>query len=590
MPLDNAGADPQAVIDAGRLPTDLDQKVGQARKDLPSPKPKAASLSPSAQQYLQKAEEGIAEERQYRAAHPLRSEEQELWRGKPPEFDAAQAFGSTASVMGILLGALTRAPLTASLNASAAAMTALRQNDLMKYKEAKETWEKNTELAMKNAKAYNEQVLKGLELMKSDHAAGLSAIHTAAAMNNDASMLAIRQAELAYNRFNANRAATDAHDAAKIKLDNEHAAFDRAEEEARKTHPELWAPLPKGATPEQQQGYNRRQMAAVGEAKAKFDAEAKMAAIRESAEMQKYHLWLANNPGKSYEDYLRSTESAKMQGKIAGAEVPSTTQEEIVPNSGGLTRPALEQTATEYNLNGGRISNPPRGPLAQIQMNAIRNRAAQQASEIGLTPEKIAALPAERKANAGALLQDIRYQDGVKNGLYLFDNMFDVAGEYAKKINLTEVQRINSLILAGQTEFGNPDYNNYANAMATIALEYGRLTGGPTSNAMAPVELMKIGMARLGPQITPSQFEGEKELIKKEAKAKLDALDKTISERKNIMQQPLSGAAAVPTTAGAAAATIPTFPNEKAAEDAFAKGQIKKGQSIIVNGQEGVWQ
>ena len=180
---------------AGDFTTGLDQKLTQARYASPPTPKSVSSFSPAAKEYYQEAQRGIAEEREYRAAHPLRSEEQHLWQGKPPEFDAAQAFGSTASVMGILLGALTRAPLTASLNASAAAMTALRQNDLMKYKEAKETWEKNTELAMKNAKAYNDQVLKGLELMKSDHAAGLSAIHTAAAMNKDDVMLGIQSAE-----------------------------------------------------------------------------------------------------------------------------------------------------------------------------------------------------------------------------------------------------------------------------------------------------------------------------------------------------------------------------------------------------------
>jgi hypothetical protein len=590
MPLDNAAANPQSVADAGNYQSSIDQAIKQTNA-APSPTPRpVARMTPTAQSYFQQAQQGIEEERQYRAEHPLRSVEQSLWQGKPPEFDAAQAFGSTASVMGILLGALTRAPLTASLNASAAAMTALRQNDLMKYKEAKDTWEKNTELAMNNAKAYNEQVLKGLELMKSDHAAGLSAIQTAAAINKDDVLMGIQSAESAQRMLIARQQATDAHDANVLRLSNEHAAWDRAEEEARKTHPELFAPLPKGAPEQQQADYKRKQMAAVGEAQAKFESEAKAAAFRGSAEMQAFSLWQANNPGKSYEDFLRAKERSKQQGKIAAAEVPSVTEEEFVPNSGGLTRQALEQTSTEYNLNGGKISNPPRGPLAQIQMNAIRNRAAQQAAEIGLTPEVIASLPAERKANTAALLQDIRYQDGVKNGLYLFDNMFDVAGEYAKKINLTEIQKINSLILTGQTEFGDPYYNNYANAMATIALEYGRLTGGPTSNAMAPVELMKIGMARLGPQITPSQFEGEKELIKKEAKAKLDALDRTIAERKGIIQQPISanvGAVAAP--AAPATATMPTFVDEKAAQDAFSKGQIQQGQSIIVGGQQGVW-
>lgn len=109
-----------------------------------------------------------AQIQQYLAQNRYVSEEQPKWTFKPPEFDAMKAFGSTASVLGILMGALTRGGITASLNASASAMTAIRQNDLMAYKEAKDTWEKNTELTIKNAKAHNEAVNRGLEIAKSD--------------------------------------------------------------------------------------------------------------------------------------------------------------------------------------------------------------------------------------------------------------------------------------------------------------------------------------------------------------------------------------------------------------------------------------
>jgi len=109
-----------------------------------------------------------AQIQQYLAQNRYVSEEQPKWTFKPPEFDAMKAFGSTASVLGILMGALTRGGITASLNASASAMTAIRQNDLMAYKEAKDTWEKNTELAIKNAKAHNEAVNRGLEIAKSN--------------------------------------------------------------------------------------------------------------------------------------------------------------------------------------------------------------------------------------------------------------------------------------------------------------------------------------------------------------------------------------------------------------------------------------
>lgn len=268
MPLDNAAANPQSVADAGNYQTSIDQAIKQTNA-APSPTPRpVARMTPTAQSYFQQAQQGIEEERQYRAAHPLRSAEQSLWQGKPPEFDAAQAFGSTASVMGILLGALTRAPLTASLNASAAAMTALRQNDLMKYKEAKDTWEKNTELAMNNAKAYNEQVLKGLELMKSDHAAGLSAIQTAAAINKDDVLMGIQSAESAQRMWIANQKATDEHAKSTIEIKKALADWDRALSQAQNDHPDLFKPPPEGASEQEKNKLKQLQNAAVAEAAA----------------------------------------------------------------------------------------------------------------------------------------------------------------------------------------------------------------------------------------------------------------------------------------------------------------------------------
>ena len=61
MPLDNAGTNPQDVIDAGRQPTDLDQSVNKARNaSQPTPK-SVSSFSPAAKEYYQEAQRGIAE-------------------------------------------------------------------------------------------------------------------------------------------------------------------------------------------------------------------------------------------------------------------------------------------------------------------------------------------------------------------------------------------------------------------------------------------------------------------------------------------------------------------------------------------------
>jgi hypothetical protein len=185
------------------------------------------------------ANESRQAQQQFLQQNPYVSEQQPLWQFKPPEWDAMKGFGSTASVLGILMGALTRGGLTASLNASAAAMTAMRSNDLMAYKEAKDTWEKNTKIALENAKAQNEAIDRGLKLMKDSYGEGIAAIQTAGSMYHNQVMAGIASAEAAQNMKIRAQQATDAHNKAVEELRRHYEANAEAFAAAETAHPEL---------------------------------------------------------------------------------------------------------------------------------------------------------------------------------------------------------------------------------------------------------------------------------------------------------------------------------------------------------------
>ena len=161
----------------------------------------------------------------------------------------------------------------------------------------------------------------------------------------------------------------------------------------------------------------------------------------------------------------------------------------------GLSPGALDTAALRYALTGtlpygkARVNNP--------KNDAAMNRAAELAAKAGLTPEDIATMPMQQKANASALMKDVAWQDGINRGQALIEGMFPIAEKYMKQIPLTEIQTINKGIVSGAKEFGSPAANNYANAMTTIALEYGRLVAGPQSAGMLPVEVVKLGMSRM---------------------------------------------------------------------------------------------
>jgi hypothetical protein len=60
-----------------------------------------------------------------------------------------EMFGSIGSVFAMAASAFTRTPMTSALNAGAAAMTAVRQNDEKGYEAAFQAWQDNTTLALK---------------------------------------------------------------------------------------------------------------------------------------------------------------------------------------------------------------------------------------------------------------------------------------------------------------------------------------------------------------------------------------------------------------------------------------------------------
>lgn len=116
---------------------------------------------------------------------------------KPPENKPLENFGSWASVIGIVAGALTQRGIATSLNASAAAMTALHENDWTAYNEHKETWRQNTELAIKQADWEAKSLNHALGLIEKDMNLGLTEAELVLAQaDNQAALALIKQGNI----------------------------------------------------------------------------------------------------------------------------------------------------------------------------------------------------------------------------------------------------------------------------------------------------------------------------------------------------------------------------------------------------------
>ena len=130
------------------------------------------------------------ESKDYDATHPFPKPDIKPWTEKPPENDPLKRFGSWASAFGILAGAITKTGLSSSLNAAAAGMNAIRQNDMDAYHEAKAAWKENTEIAIQQAEWESKAYQHGWDLMAKNQALGLAQLQTSAEQAKNKGMIA----------------------------------------------------------------------------------------------------------------------------------------------------------------------------------------------------------------------------------------------------------------------------------------------------------------------------------------------------------------------------------------------------------------
>ncbi len=86
--------------------------------------------------------------------------------------DPIADFGSFASVFAIAASAFTKQPMANALNASAAAMNAVRERNDEEYKYAYQAWKDNTDLAVKRGNMMHQQYSDALSLFNTDVSLG----------------------------------------------------------------------------------------------------------------------------------------------------------------------------------------------------------------------------------------------------------------------------------------------------------------------------------------------------------------------------------------------------------------------------------
>lgn len=86
--------------------------------------------------------------------------------------DPIEAFGSVGSVFGMIASAFTRAPMQNALNASAAAMNAIRAGDEQNFQRAWDAWKANNDLTIRRHTLENQHYQNAITMMNTNMSAG----------------------------------------------------------------------------------------------------------------------------------------------------------------------------------------------------------------------------------------------------------------------------------------------------------------------------------------------------------------------------------------------------------------------------------
>lgn len=170
----------------------------------------------------------------------------------------------------------------------------------------------------------------------------------------------------------------------------------------------------------------------------------------------------------------------------------------------GMTPQAYQIGSEQYALTGV----PPRSAMGnQMVRNAWEDGRAKVALQFGKTPEEMAAMPAEWKANAGALLALQKQTDGMEAVLSSFHSNLESFDRVAKGLDpkfksdfsrrfsamdFTGVQTLDQYKQRLLREFNDPTSVALGIAAMESAMDYGRIAaGGSLSVAVTPVSAME---------------------------------------------------------------------------------------------------
>jgi hypothetical protein len=217
----------------------------------------------------------------------------------------------------------------------------------------------------------------------------------------------------------------------------------------------------------------------------------------------------------------------------------SVTLKSIVPgDQPGPTSDTIEMDAWRYLTDGTLPPNMGRGAQGATQATNIRNRAAELAKDMGMSPDEIRMAQLTNKTQVQAIGQLARAKAQILQFEKLAAMNADLALDASSKVDRTGIPILNKWIQAGRTNVtGDPDTAKFHAATETFVTEYAKVMSGGYGAAATTEGAQARAHTLLNTANTKEQFSAIVGQLKREMQNRVASLNAQMDEERNNLRR-----------------------------------------------------
>lgn len=484
-----------------------------------------------------------------------------------PEFDALQAFGSGASVFGLLASAFTHTPMINALKSSAAAMMAIHDGKIDNYNRAYKEWKDNADELFKKHAEQHEAYTDAMENMKTDYAQGTGALVAAAQKYGDQRTELLAKAGLWE------------------KLGDMQRARQTSYEQMLRAYPDLV----KGNAQIQllDQGDKLAAMPDGPEKdKAKFEYQQRVSAAQIAG--------LIQTPPQVTPTMLKTQ---AIQAHMANGDDYATASSKVdaevslqKATASGMTGPDYDRAIYDGGYQWMMTGQFPNlsafgGGSNQIKVEMMK-AGNKIMDDLGVNMGQVIAMRGDQKATMGALLQVKKTQANVTSFEGTAEREADLVESLAPKGVAGKSPVFNRWIQAGRKSIeGDPDVSSLDTAITSFKNEYARIMSAPGASGGVTSDAARDEADRLINDAQSSDMlKANIKTMRKGMKNRLDSFDEEVG---SLRKQMVDVAAPYRDDKGRAKALPSGLPSPKGVKEG-ARVKDEKGNVVAVL-KDGQW-